>query len=91
MRFRLRYAVATAAASAAVLAAAVPAANAATPSAPPPSTLPAFTLPGLQCTPPYVGPIRVVIGPIIIGGKVINPGINLSTPGVTIPWPPASS
>jgi hypothetical protein len=89
MRVRLRYAAATAAASAAALVAVVPSANAAT-TTPPPSTLPAFDLPALQFTPPAVGPIHVVIGPIIIGGHVINPGINLSTPGFTIPWPPAN-
>ena len=91
MRLRLRHAAAAAAASAAALAVVVPgSASAATPSSPPPSSLPAFDLPALQFTPPAVGPIRVVIGPIIIGGQLINPGLNVSTPGFTVPWPPAN-
>jgi hypothetical protein len=38
----------------------------------------------LRFTPPAVGPLRAVIGPIIIGGRMINPGLDVSTPGVAL-------
>jgi hypothetical protein len=43
------------------------------------------TPPGLLFTPPSVGPITVDIGAIIIDGKVMNPELRVSTPGVTAP------
>jgi hypothetical protein len=54
-------------------------------------TLPAGGLPnitlasGLTFIPPAVGPIAVHIGAIIIDGQQISPGVNVSTPGTTVP------
>lgn len=41
--------------------------------------------PGLTFVPPAVGPIAVHIGAIIIDGQQISPGVNVSTPGTTVP------
>jgi hypothetical protein len=81
---------ATTAASAGLLAIAMPAAGASA------ATLPASTLPNLQLpaslqmpginfTPPKVGQISVDIGPTIIGGKVMDPGLHVATPGTALP------
>jgi hypothetical protein len=47
----------------------------------------------LTFVPPSVGPLSVSLGATIIGGKVISPGVNVSTTGITLPalsWTPTS-
>jgi hypothetical protein len=44
--------------------------------------------------PPKVGPLQVIIGATFIGGKQISPGVNVATPGVSLPpitWTPPAS
>jgi hypothetical protein len=56
-----------------------------------------FTMPSsvtpvtLKFTPPSVGRIGVDIGPIIIDGKQISPGVHVATPPITVPAPAASA
>ena len=41
--------------------------------------------------PPRVAPIQVIIGATYIGGQLISPGVNVSTPGTSLPtitWSP---
>ena len=74
---------------ASVLAGPVGVASADTTATPPLPQATAFPL--LSFVPPYVGPIRVNIGPTIIGGKQISAGVNVLMPGVTLPpltWSP---
>jgi hypothetical protein len=64
-----------------LLAIAAPVANAT--DAPPPATTPPSPL--LTFTPPKIGQIIVAIGPTIIGGKVIDPGVHMVLTPAQIP------
>jgi hypothetical protein len=69
------------------LAAPVPAANAAT--TPPVSTPPPSA--ALTFIPPTVAPLRVTIGATYLHGKLISPGVDVATRGVSLPpltWTP---
>ena len=66
-----------------VLAAPVASAGAAT-TPPALASLPTAS-PVLTFIPPKVGPLQVIIGATFIGGKLISPGVNVSTPGVSLP------
>jgi hypothetical protein len=72
-----------AAAAAGLLAIATPVAGASastSPAASGPPPLPTFTF-----VPPRVGPISVDIGPTIINGKVVNPGLHVLKPAISMP------
>ena len=53
----------------------------------PPAMSPTLPAAGTVMTfvPPKVGPIQVSIGPTVIGGKMISPGVNVATPGASLP------
>ncbi|HEV7752753.1 MAG TPA: hypothetical protein VGO71_14515 [Baekduia sp.] len=73
------------AAALAALALAAPVAGASEVTTPPaPATLPASS-PVFTFIPPKVGPLQVIIGATYIGGKLISPGVNVATPGVSLP------
>jgi hypothetical protein len=60
----------------------------ATPTAASPAASPVFTF-----VPPRVGPLSVTLGPTIIDGQQISPGVNVVTPGTSLPpitWTPLS-
>jgi hypothetical protein len=86
---RKRTSLATAAVAVSLLATAGHAASASADTTPPAVTMPS----GLTFVPPSVGPIRVDLGPTIINGKVINPGLHVLMPGSSLPtmnWTPPS-
>jgi hypothetical protein len=81
--------------SAAIVAVLIPvalAAPAAIAQTTPPASAPASTArPVFTFIPPKVGPLQVLIGATFIGGKQISPGVNVSTPGTSLPtitWSP---
>ena len=75
----------TAAATTFVLAFATSVASASANTAPAASEPPPPQSPLLTFVPPSVGPICVTIGPIIIGGQIISPGVHVCTSGVLLP------
>jgi hypothetical protein len=62
-------------------------------------TPPATSGPTLTFVPPQVGRLVVVIGPIIIGGRLMSPGVHVENPTASIPtmtvtlpsWPPRAA
>jgi hypothetical protein len=76
--------VATTTAAAGVLAVALPVAGAAA-DTPPAATPPTVQMPAMNFVPPKVGQISVDIGPTIIGGKVMDPGMHVTLPGTSLP------
>jgi hypothetical protein len=77
---RSRTSLATAVVAVSLLATAGHAASASADTTPPAVTMPS----GLTFVPPSVGPIRVDLGPTIINGKVIDPGLHVLMPGVSL-------
>jgi len=75
---------AVAAATAGLLAIAAPAAHASDPPASATTTT-SQASPTLTFTPPNIGALAVVIGPTIIGGKVIDPGLRVVLTPPSIP------
>jgi hypothetical protein len=73
------------AASLAPFALTAPIARASTTTTPPASASLSAASPVLTFIPPRVSPLQVIIGATYIGGKLISPGVNVSTPGVSLP------
>jgi hypothetical protein len=81
-----------AAAAAGLLAVATPAAGASAPTSPTASGAPSPPPPAITFVPPRVGQLSVDIGPTIINGKVIDPGLHVVSPDVSLPpitWTPS--
>jgi hypothetical protein len=69
-------------------------ARASAPTTPPASASLSAASPVLTFIPPKVAPIQVIIGATYIGGKLISAGVNVATPGVSLPpiiWRPPSA
>jgi hypothetical protein len=83
MRIRT-YSVA-AAATAGLLAIATPIAGASAATVPAASGPASAPTPAFTFVPPKVGPISVDIAATIINGQIVNPGLHVLMPGVSIP------
>ena len=77
--------ISAAAVAAGVLAVGIPVASASAATAASPSVLPSPPASALNFVPPRVGPISVDIAPTIINGKVVDPGLHVLMPGVSLP------
>ncbi|HEY2704979.1 MAG TPA: hypothetical protein VGL20_14935 [Candidatus Dormibacteraeota bacterium] len=84
-RRRLRTAVA---ATTGLLAIAGGAAGASAETAPEP---PGSTAPAMTFVAPRVGPITVGLGPTVINGKVMDPGMQVTVPPVSVPVDPSGA
>jgi hypothetical protein len=82
------------AAALAPFALAAPVAGASAATTPPASAPLSAAPPLLTFIPPTVGPLQVVIGGTFINGRLISSGVNVSTPGVSLPpitWSPPAT
>jgi hypothetical protein len=73
------------AAALAALVVAAPVAGASEVTTPPASATSSTASPVFTFIPPKVGPLQVIIGATYIGGKLISPGVNVATSGVSLP------
>jgi hypothetical protein len=78
----------------AALAVAAPVAGASQAATPPATAASSTAGPVFTFIPPKVSPLQVIIGGTYIGGKLISAGVNVSTPGTSLPtitWSPPST
>ena len=74
-----------AAAATGLLAIATPVAGASAATTPAAAEPPSVQAPAVTFVPPRVGPISVDIGKTIINGEVVDPGMHVLMPGVSVP------
>jgi hypothetical protein len=82
---RIRTYVATAATATGLLAIAIPVTGASAATPPAASGAPSLQPPASTFVPPSVGPLSVDIGKTIINGVVINPGVHVLKPAISLP------